>query len=212
MLNLIKDTYNGKSSFVDTMIFFGIFGVSFFIILLFSLSNQYSYFLVTHKPLIYILVGFIMTYTIFLTLSLYRSSKKDKKLSLLAIAIEVTILALLTSYFVKTVYNPNNIFESSILSLNSKLPAMIDSDTRFEKVSIEKGNICYHYTVINQSSKNINKDLFTLITADKIQRVSPLDKMILNLSKKKRVISYIFKDKDANLITKVDIKGTSNNR
>ena len=206
MLKMIKDTYNGKSSFVDTMIFFGIFGVSFFIILLLSISNQYSYFLVTHKPLIYLLVGIIMTYTIFLTLSLYRSSKKDKKISLIAIFIEVVILAMLTSYFIKTVYNPNNIFESSILSLNSKLPVMIDRDTRFEKVSIEEGNICYHYTVINQSSKNINRDLFTLITADKIQRVRQLDKMILNLSNKKRIISYIFKDKDANLITKVDIK------
>ena len=147
-----------------------------------------------------------MTYTIFLTLSIYRNSKKDKKLSLVAIAIEVTILALLTSYFVRTVYNPNNIFESSILSLNSKLPVMIDTDTRFEKVSIEDGDICYHYTMINQSSQNINRDLFTLVTADKIQRVTPLNKMILNLSNKKRIISYIFKDKDANLITQVDIK------
>ncbi len=206
MFKLFKDTYNGKKSFVDTMVFFGIFGISFFIILLFSLASKYSYFLVTHKPLIYTLVALIASYAIFLTLSLHRSSNKDKKLSLITIIIEIIILAMLTSYFVKTVYNPNNIFESSILSLNSKLPVMIDKDTRFEKVSIENGNICYHYTMINQYSKNINKDLFTLVTADKIQRVTPLNKIILNLSNKKRIISYIFKDKDENLITKVDIK------
>ncbi len=206
MINLIKDTYNGKRSFIDTLIFFGVFGISFFIILLFSLTNKYSYFLVTHKLFIYVLVGIIMIYTIFLTLSLYRSSKQNKKASFIAIAMELLILSMLTSYFVKSVYNPNTIFESSILSLNSKLPVMIDKDTRFDKVSIEEGNICYHYTMINQSSKNINKDLFTLITADKIQRVSPLDKMILKLSNKKRIISYIFKDKDENFITKVDIK------
>ncbi len=206
MFKVLKDTYDGKSSFVDIVIFFGIFGISFFIVALFSIANKYSYFLVTHKILIYVLVGLIAGYAIFLTLSLYRSGKKDKKLSLLVIFLEVSILALLTSYFVKSVYNPNTIFESSILSLNSKLPIMIDKDTRFDKVSLENGNICYHYTVLNKTANTINKDLFTLVTAYNIQKLSLLDKLILKLSNKKRVISYIFKDKDENLITRVDIK------
>ena len=206
MLRLLKDTYNGKLSFVDTIIFFGIFGISFIIISLFSLASQYSYFLVTHKLLIYAIVTIIASYTVFLTLALYRSSKHDIKLSFTAIFLEVIVLSMLTSYFVKNIYNPNNIFESSILSLNSKLPTMIDQNTRFDKVSIENGNICYHYTVLNKSSDEINKDLFTLVTAYNIQKVTPLDRLILKLSNKKRIISYIFKDKNSNIITKVDIK------
>ena len=206
MFELIKETYNGKKSFVDTMIFFGIFGISFFILLVFSLSKNYSYFLVTHKSTIYLIVAFMMSYTIFLTLSLYRSSKKNKKASLFAIAIEVIIFTLLTSYFVKTVYTPENIFESSILSINKKLPMMISSDTRFNKVYIKDGNIYYDYTIINKSTDQINKDLFTLVTSYKIQKLTAIDKLILKLSNKKRKISYIFKDKDENFITQVDIK------
>ena len=206
MLELLKDTYNGKKSFIDTMIFFGIFGISFFIVLIFSLSKNYSYFLVTHKSIIFMIVALIMTYTIFLTLSLYRSSKNSKKASLFAITVEVIIFSLLTSYFVKTVYTPENIFESSILSLNKKLPMMISSDTRFNKVYIKDGNIYYDYTIVNKSSHQINKDLFTLVTSYKIQQLTAIDKLILKLSNKKRKISYIFKDKDENFITQVDIK------
>jgi len=206
MFKLIKDTYSGKKSFVDTMIFFGIFGISFFIILVFSLSKNYSYFLVTHKSIIYMIVALIMIYTVFLTLSLLRSSKNSKKTSLFAIAIEVIVFSLLTSYFVKTVYTPENIFESSILSLNKKLPMMISSDTRFNKVYIKDGDIYYDYTIINKSSSQINKDLFTLVTADKIQKLTAIDQLILKLSNKKRKISYVFKDKDENFITQVDIK------
>ncbi len=206
MIEYIKNTFYGKTSFVDTLIFFGVFGISFFIVLFISLSEHYAYYLVTHKYILYILLISVIVYIIFLSLSLYRSSKNHKKICFITIGLEIAIISLLISYFLSTVYNPNKIFESAILSINNNLPKMIEKDIRLDKITIENDNILYNYTILKSNEKYINKDLFTLVMMDKIKRNSDIDKMFLKLSKKKREIKYIFRDKNSNLITKVNLK------
>lgn len=209
MFDYIKNTFYGRVPFVDTFIFFGIFGTSFLIMFFFTLENKYAFFLVNNQAYLYLSLIFISIYTIFLILSLYRSVKKSKfmkNFSFVSIVGVVMIFSMLTSSYLSNIYNPNKIFEGGILTLNDTLPMMIDKNMRFNKVYIKDGDIYYDYTMINSSLTKLNRDFFTLVMTDKVERTRSIDQLILKLSTKKRKILYIFKDKDENLITEVAIK------
>ena len=157
---------------------------------------------------VYIFLIMIASIGIYFILKIYREEKRcfsvNKIISMITILFFITIS---TNTLLSYTYDSEKIFESQVLSLNKKLPIMIDSTTRFDKVYIKNNNIYYQYTLINLNRKKANKDLITLTLTDKIySTLGKLDKMLLKLSKKQRVINYIFQDKESNFFTKVEIK------
>ena len=154
---------------------------------------------------VYLLLIMIAVITIYQVISIYNLHLK-KTLTYIAITIVVALASLSTSKLLDFTYDREHIFEYYILSQNKQFPIMIDPQTRLDKVYIKDKNIYYQYTMTNISKDTINKDLITLFLSDRISHSNTLDRMMLKLTKEKRVLNYIFKDKDDKFLTKVEFK------
>ena len=160
------------------------------------------------SALIYIPLFAIALIGIYFILKIYREEKScftpNKTISIATI---MFFIILSTNTLLSSTYDSEKIFNYQTLSLNDKLPIMIDKSTRFDKVYIKDDNIYYQYTMTDLTTKKANKVLLTLALTDKIySTTAKLDIMLLKLSKKSRVINYIFHDKESNFLTKVEIK------
>jgi len=207
----ILDFYLGKVSLKNTIIYSMVSAIVI-AICLYTMSDYFSKILLPLGRSDYIICTLLVVVgitTIFFVLSIYRSSilikGHLKYISYISIITIVLLTSSSTSNLINKTYNPNNIFESGILTLNNQLPAMIDKATRLERVYIENGDIYYEYTLINLSIKTINQDFTTLAMMDKVYQYSSVDKLILQLSNKKRDIHYLFRDKNKVLISKIKL-------
>jgi len=171
-----------------------------------TISDKLAIKYLAFSKLVYIAIFVIALLTIFIVLKIYREKKCFSFNKYIAILIVLTFTTLSTSKLIENTHDIEKVFRYEVLSLNQKLPIMIDKNTRFDRVYFKDDNICYEYTLININSKNINRDFITLALTDKIYHNSSLDKMMLKLSKKHRVINYIFNDNKSNFLTKVEIK------
>ena len=182
--------------------------ITILIYVLISLSESFLAKTIAFSYLVFIPLFMIGMVGIYFIIKIYREGKKcfsfNKIISIITI---LFFISLSSNSLLSSTYDSEKIFEYQVLSLNKKLPMMIDRYTRFDKVYIKDNNIFYLYTITNITSKKVNKDLITLALTDKIySSVGKLDLMILKLSRKPRVINYIFNDKKNNFLTKVEIK------
>jgi hypothetical protein len=120
----------------------------------------------------------------------------------------ISVMSLTTSSLLDKVYSSSNILNSALVSLNSTLPVMIDTHTRFERVYMQNNKIYYEYTLTDISSKNLNRDFISLVLMDKLSRSQGLNSIMFRLSKiedSKRDIYYIFNDRDRRYITSIKL-------
>ena len=211
MRRYLLNFYLGRISLQKTIIYSMIMTI-FIALSLYIMSDYISKILLSfggYDYFTYTLLLIIGIFTIFLVLSIYRSSRMIKGHLKYISAISILSIILLTSSstsnIISATYNPNNIFEAGILTLNKQLPSMIDNDTRLERVYIKDGNIFYEYTLVNLSAKTINQDFITLAMSDKVYQYASIDRLILKLSNKKRDIHYIFRDKNKVLISNIKL-------
>jgi hypothetical protein len=160
------------------------------------------------SAIVYFLLAIIGFIGINFILKIYKEEKSCFSFSkVVSMTTILFFIILSTNSLLTNTYDSERIFENQVLSLNNKLPIMIDKNTRFDKVYISDNNIFYQYTMTNINTTKVNRDLITLALTDKIYSTTGnLDIMILKLSKKPRVINYIFQDKNSNFLTKVEIK------
>jgi hypothetical protein len=169
----------------------------------YTLSKYFAF-----SSFVYLLLALIAYIGITFILKIYKEEKSCFSFSKVTSMVTILFFIILsTNSLLTNTYDSEKIFDYQILSLNHKLPIMIDKNTRFDKVYISDNNVYYQYTMTNLSTKKANKDLLTLALTDKIYSTTGnLDIMLLKLSKKPRVINYIFHDKESNFLTKVEIK------
>jgi len=171
-----------------------------------SIADEFEIRYFAFSKLIYIGIFIIALLAIYMVLKIYKDKNCFFFNKAVAIITVMIFSALSTNQLIENSFNIEKVFRYEVLSLNKKLPVMIDKNTRFDKVYFKGDNICYEYTLINVNSKKVNKDFITLTLTDKIYSQSAIDKALLKLSKKQRVINYIFHDKNENFLTKVELK------
>ncbi len=142
----------------------------------------------------------------YLIIKIYRQKECFSFNKLVFISIITTFFVLTTSNIIDSTHDIEKVFRSEVLSLNDKLPLMIDKNTRFDKVYFKGNDICYQYTLMNVTAKNVNRDFITLAVSDQIFHTNQIDQLMLKLSKKKRTLNYIYHDRNKNFLTKVEIK------
>jgi len=173
---------------------------------LISLSSSFAIEYLAFSKLVYLGVALIGILSIYLVIKIYRQKECFSFNKYASILTVLTFCTLSTYQLIDNTHNIEKVFKHEVLSLNKNLPIMIDKHTRFDRVYFKGDNICYEYTLVNVSSKNTNRDFITLALTDKVYSQSSIDKALLRLSKKQRVINYIFHDKEKNFLTKVELK------
>jgi len=156
--------------------------------------------------LVYPVLIAVLSVCAYLVIMIYRQKECFSFNKVVFISIVTTFFALTTSNIIDSTHDIEKVFRSEVLSLNDKLPIMIDKNTRFDKVYFKGNDICYQYTLMNVTAKNVNRDFITLAISDKIFHTNQIDQMMLKLSKKKRTLNYIYHDRNKNFLTKVEIK------
>jgi len=178
--------------------------VMLYILVLLSDSLTLKY--LAFSSFAYLFIAFIAVFSIYLVIKIYREKSCFNFTKYTAIFAVMTFTTLATSHFIQNTHDIEKVFRYEILSLNKNLPIMIDKNIRFERVYFKNDDICYEYTVTNLDANKVNKDFITLALADKVYSQQSLDTLMLSLSKKRRVINYIYHDKHKNFLTKVELK------
>ena len=153
---------------------------------------------------------FAILISLFLSIAIWRSANKyDQSPGWALVAKIMVIIRLLV--IVMTIYNQYFIdtelaLKNEILLTNNNLPMMADEQTRFDRMSLDKGNIYYHYTLMDIDKSEVDLNYFIVKMHTSLAEVSCKDEATFGLLKDGRKLIFDYKDKNNDNITDITVE------
>ena len=89
--------------------------------------------------------------------------------------------------------------------LNSRLPKMLDENTRFDEVIVEGKIITYRHTVVNHASNQLNLNTFQSIMHEKLTKEQGPKEEIIGMLENGIEYQYLYFGNDGGLVSAVRI-------
>jgi hypothetical protein len=155
--------------------------------------------------------GFVIAYTLFISIAIWRSSGKyqGRKLwGILARVVVIVNIALFMGGVVNGLQQSQNETDNLLAELdlmNQSLPRMIDDDTRLDHIDIEHMDIYYNYTLVNFSTDQIDKNKFVSMMSKHIKSSQCQNKKTRDLMNNGRTLIYAYRDKGHQKVAEIPV-------